>query len=114
MKNRRQRLEEHPQQDITRVERVLVDGPERFAMVREELVLPLRGDLPFRKVMDQAFDVENVIALELTVAGEVLPDIRKLDKKLDQKIQRLVSKAGGGRLTTNGWLVHMRLCAIIG
>lgn len=113
MKNRRQRMEDHPEQEVVRVERSLLDGPENFAVMKGQLVLPQRGGLPFMKVLDQAFDGINVIALELSIAGMQLPEIRRLDKKLEDKIDRMVRNAWK-KSSDATRPVQVRLLAIIG
>ena len=90
MKSRKQRREEKPEQQVTPVKRLLLKGPESFALVKGELVLPHRGGVPFMKVLDQAFDGDNVIALELTIGDTSFPEIRRLDKKLSDKVLRIV------------------------
>ncbi len=113
MKSRRQRMEDHPEQEVVRVERTLLEGPEIFTIVKGQLVLPQRGGLPFIKVLDQAFDGVNVIALELSIAGEQLPEIRRLDRKLEERIHRMVRKAWRNMPEGNG-PVQVHLLAIIG
>ena len=112
MKSRKQRREEQPEQQVTRVTRVLLNGPEFFALVNGIAVLPDRGALPFMKVLDQAFDEANVIALELTIGETAFPEIRRLDKKLSDKILRVVSKTMDGRVEKRA--IAVRLLAIIG
>ena len=113
MKNRRQRMEDHPGQEVVRVERTLLEGPETFTIVKGQLVLAQRGGLPFIKVLDQAFDGVNVIALELSIAGERLPEIRRLDRKLEERIHRMIHKAWRSMPMGKG-PVQVSLLAIIG
>lgn len=113
MKNRRQRMEEDPSQVVTRVERLLLDGPEHLAFARGAPVFPERGGIAFMHMLHQVMDGENVVALNLTISGERLPEIRRLDNKLEMKISRLVGKAVGPR-KAQGKSVMLRLYAIIG
>ena len=113
MKNRRQREEDASDQVVRRVEKVLLDGPEHFAWVRGALCFPQRGGVTFMQVLAQAFEGVNVFALDLSIAGEQLPEIKRLDKKLEQKIDRMVRKACGSAKGDDE-PIQVRLCAIIG
>ena len=113
MKRRKERREEKPEQRVTPLTRLLLNGPEIFALVKGVPVLTHRGGVPFMKVLDQAFDGENVIALELTIGATAFPLIRRLDKKLSDKVLRIVAKDLANpdeRRNT----IEVRLSAIIG
>ncbi len=115
MKSRRTRqMEEAPPQEVQRIVRVLMDSDEHFSTAKKQLLLPERGGIAFNRLLHQAMDGVNVIALDLTIGGILIADIRRVDKKLEARVERLIRAAGKLHPTGEGVSVPIRLEAVIG
>ncbi len=115
MKSRRAtQLEEAEAQNVERIVKVLWNGEEHFSTGGKQLTMPERGDIAFHQVLHQVMDGANVIALNLTIGSTTLTDIRRVDKKLEERVGRLVRRAGKGSATPDLISVHIRLDSVIG
>lgn len=114
MAGRKPPLTDEHAQDVQRVAKVLIEGDESFAILRHRPVLPQRGNIPFMRVMDQAMDGVNVVALELTIGKNHMADIRRLDKKLEERVHRWIRAFGNRTDHGTEFIVPVRLVAIIG
>lgn len=76
--------------------------------------MPERGGIAFHRVLHQVMDGVNVIGMNLTIGGTTITDIRRVDKKLQERIARVVARAGKGTPTPDRFIVPIRLEAIIG
>ena len=107
-------MEEGAEQEVTRIVRTFLDGEEMFAIEGKQLVLPNRGSITLHRILHQAMDGINVVALDLTIGTTLLQDIRRVDKKLEDRITRLVRSAGSKKAVHEEFIVRVRLDAIIG
>lgn len=115
MKSRQvHQLEEAPPQEVKRIVRVLLDSEELFSTTHKQLVLPERGGIAFNRLLHQAMDGVNVIALDLTIGNIRIADIRRVDKKMEERVEHLISAAGKSPPTPEGIRVPIRLDAVIG
>lgn len=107
-------MEEGEAQEVKRIERTVLDSIEHFATLRKQLVLPMRGNIPFVRLLHQSMDLANVVALDLRIADKELLDIRRVDKKLEDRIERMLRAAGKISATAEGFQVTVRLKEIVG
>lgn len=91
-----------------------MDSEEHFSPAKKQLLLPERGGIAFNRLLHQAMDGVNVIALDLTIGKTRIADIRRVDKKLEERVERLIRAAGKLHPTPQGFGVPIRLEAIIG
>ena len=115
MKSRKARqLEEAEAQEVKRIVKVLWDGEEHFYTGGRQLTMPERGDIAFHQVLNQVMDGANVIALNLTIGSVTLTDIRRVDRQLEERVGRLVRKAGKESATPDRIVVSIRLESVVG
>jgi hypothetical protein len=101
-------------QQVTPLRRVLTDQTELLLLERGRIVFPERGGIPLLKVLDQAYDQPNVVALDLLLGEKELTDIRKLDKELERRLYALLNRGERGTLRGKTWSVRLRLIAVVG
>ena len=101
-------------QEVMPIRRTLADADELFLVRGGRIILPERGDIPLLKILDQAYDEPNVIALELTLGDKEQVDIRKLDRALERKLQRALRGKERGTGPIRTYLVRMRLVVVVG
>ncbi|MGV9013605.1 MAG: hypothetical protein ACOH13_13505 [Flavobacteriales bacterium] len=111
--HRRNRRTDESTQPVQRQQRIIMEGEEAFARVRNEWLLPGRGDIPFVRLLDQALDGVNVVALDITIGKTHLPEVRRLDKQLGERIGRMVRSAAV-ELPDGTLHVPLRIALVIG
>ena len=113
MPRRRHGAPETNPEPVRRRRRIIVEGEEPFAWKRNAWVLPRRGDIPFLRLLDQALDGVNVVALDITIGETQLQEVRRLDKLIGQRIGSMVRRAA--METADGtFQVPLRIALVIG
>ncbi len=82
-----------PEQVVTPVRRTVLDSTELLRVEKNELVLLDRGGVPLMRILGQAYDAPNVIALEVDLGPTRFLNVRKLDKAFELRLQAAWRKA---------------------
>lgn len=100
--------------DVQYVRKVISDEVEHIALEKGRLVLPLRGGLSLLSWLDQAYDMPNVIGLEILLGETEMIGIRKVDKELEQKVLRLLRGGSKGSEVLTTFEQRLRILVIFG
>jgi hypothetical protein len=101
-------------QQVTPLRRALTDANEILLLKKGHLIFPERGDITLLKVLGQAYDEANVVALDLLLGDQELTGIRKLDKDLERRLQLMLKRTALRTDNPKTWAVRLRLVAVIG
>lgn len=102
-------------QPLRRQRRVIVDRDEPFLLKQNVWILPHRGDIPFLRLLDDALDGVNVVALDITIGETHFHELRRLDRSIGHRMEGLAHRIAVKQQHHEGILrIPLRIVLVIG
>lgn len=99
---------------VRRQRRVIVDGEEQFVLKQKAWILPQRGDIPFLRLLDDAMDGVNVVAVDISIGTAHFHEVRRLDRSLGERLERCVRRIATGQPDAAVHLIPLRIVLVVG